>query len=617
MKRTYTALLLLGAISAQAQSTQPRIPLDPGARDGYRTPAELREAGHAKGNSYYSETFDSGLNGWTVETSLGAVDWKWTDVGPGLTSSTYPVPALNTSTPSGWAIIDDDFDGVSGQSTDASLVSPVIDLSSAPPNMKLEFDQYFQEFQADACFVGISTDGGANWDEIEVNAGVGRDGRPNPELMDVNISPWVAADPTNVMIRFRYTATWDYGWQVDNVRVVDLEDNDMAIVQAHYTDYTYDDVGATSGIEYSMIPSDHVAPMVMNAALRNRGFLQQTGVTLTVDVAGPNGSSFNDSSAPATYEPLQNDTAMVTAYTPGGGVGTYNVTFTVSQDQVDDLPGDNVATASFQVSSGIYATDDGVADGYFLTTGDNDGVAVEIGNTFNMVVADEAYGIQVALHENTSIGSIIYAAIYEEHIVAATEHPTVLEYTVDHIVTEADLNAIGGSTFITIPFSSPVTLNAGQSYSALVGTAGGADDMAICTSGESAALSSNVHYPSGIPGSANVMFYTTSTPMVRLQLSGAVGIAERMMDNGVGLGQNMPNPTTGVTTIPYQLERDADVSLRIHDLSGKVVMEQIIGRRAPGAYTITMDTHQLQAGSYYYSLAADDVRLTRRMTVVK
>src|SRR5690606_1398023 len=146
-------------------------------------------------------------------------------------------------------------------------------------------------------------------------------------------------------------------------RITVLEDNDMAIVQARLTDYSYDASGATSSVEYSMIPNDHVAPMVMNAVLRNRGFLQHTGATLGVSITGPGGSSFSASSAGAVFAPLETDTAYVQAYTPSAGAGQYDVTFTVGQDQEDDVPANNTVTASFHVTDGIYASDDGVMDG--------------------------------------------------------------------------------------------------------------------------------------------------------------------------------------------------------------------------------------------------------------
>lgn len=221
--------------------------------------------GAPKGASYYTESFDSSLNGWTVVSGVGNVDWAWTNTGPGPTSSTYPVPVLNTSTPSGWAIFDDDFLGQSGVLSESSIVSPVIDLSAAPANLKLEFDQFFQEFSDPDVdtYVGISTDGGTTWNEAALNNGVGRDGRPNPELVDVNISSWVAANPANVQIRFRYRATWDYGWQVDNIAINELPANDMALLEAYKTGFSFGNTGVAD-MDYSDLPhgtgSPHAAP---------------------------------------------------------------------------------------------------------------------------------------------------------------------------------------------------------------------------------------------------------------------------------------------------------------------------------------------------------------------
>lgn len=614
MQRTIPLLLFAAPLLANAQHGRP-IPW-PSERDGYRLPPHSIQQGTPKGSSFYSESFDNDLNGWQVVTATGQVHWKWTNTGPGPTSSIYAVPVLNTSTPSGWAIIDDDHDGVSGSATDASLVSPTIDLSAAPPNLKLEFEQYFQEFQQDACFIGVSTDGGITWQETEVNAGVGRDGRPNPELVDVNISPMVTGNPATVRIRFRYTSVWDYGWQVDNIRITELEDNDMAIVQAHLTDYSYDAAGATSNIEYSMIPTDHVAPMTMNAVLRNRGFLQQTGALLNVNIAGPGGSSFSASSSTATFAPLETDTAYVQAYTPNGGTGQYDVTFSVDQDQEDDVPANNTVALSFQVTDGIYASDDDVMDGYIMPTGDNDGAHIEVGNVFHMVANDVAHGIQVALHENTTVGSLIYGVIYEEHITEPTTHPVPVEFSLDHVVTEDDLNGIGGSHFITIPFHLPVQLQAGRSYMVVAGSNGGDDDAAFGTSGSSAALASNVYYPSGSAGTSNLVFYTTSTPMVRLQLSDAVGIDDAIGANGTSLGQNQPNPANTMTTITYALNAPASVLLEVHDVSGKLVLQLPQGMRASGQHRMDVDTSALEEGIYLYSLQLEGARITKRMSVV-
>jgi hypothetical protein len=234
---------------------------------------------------------------------------------------------------------------------------------------------------------------------------------------------------------------------------------------------------------------------------------------------------------------------------------------------------------------------------------------------FHMMTNDVAHGIQVALHENTTVGSLIYGAIYEEHITAPTTHPVPVEFSLDHVVSEEDLNSIGGSHFITLPFHLPVPLQAGRSYMVVAGSNGGSDDAAFGTSGSSAALASNVYYPSGSVGTSNLVFYTTSTPMVRLVLSGAVGIEEA--DGGpTTLGQNRPNPADHRTTVTYTLADAAPALIEVHDLSGKLVLRLPQGRRAPGPHSVDIDTSGLEEGIYLYSLRVGEHRTTRRMSVI-
>jgi len=151
MNRNFTLALVLLALPAACQYERAQtVARNAVGRLQQPTASVVNtSAEQARGSAYYTESFDAGLNGWTETTPVGSVEWKWTDVGPGLTTSLYPVPPLTTSTPNGWVIVDDDFDGNSGQPTETVLVSPSIDLSAAPTALKLEFDQYFQEFNND------------------------------------------------------------------------------------------------------------------------------------------------------------------------------------------------------------------------------------------------------------------------------------------------------------------------------------------------------------------------------------------------------------------------------------------------------------------------------------
>jgi hypothetical protein len=604
MKVLYPALFSVLALGAQAQ-----LPQHPIQRDGHRSPAILMPTNGERGSAFYSESFDTSLNGWTVVTTDGAVDWKWTSTGPGPTASTYPVPVLNTSTPSGWAIIDDDFEGVSGASTNSSLISPVIDLSSAPANLKVEFDQFFQEFQLDQTFVGVSTDGGTTWNEVEINIGVGRDGRPNPELVDVNISDWVAADPSNVQLRFRYQSTWDYGWQVDNIAIRELPANDMALVRANNTAFDFANTNFEF-MDYSIYPLSQLAPLNPSATLRNKGFLEQTGVRVSFQVDGPNGNEVNITTSPSVYAPAQEAGVTLQDFTPSGALGDYILSFEVLQDATDDVPENNSIQSTIAVSNNIYAHDDGAVTSFQRQGPDTENEAFEVGNYYVLTQATYLTAIQVAIHEDTPVGGSIYGAIYID-VEDNTVHPDLLELTDSYTITASDLNPIGGSNFITLPFSSPVQLSANQAYLVVGGSFDGPDNIHFATSGISAEQVSNIHYP-GL--TEDFQFFITKTPMVRMVISDQVGV-EELVGNGLSLGANQPNPFTDLTAIPFTLSTPAPTQLMITDVTGKIVATRDLGTRAAGQHLINFDGSLLPPGVYTYTLSTGTERLTRRMVV--
>ncbi len=602
MNRHYAILALLLSAPLMAQQVHQPLPIHPEGRHSGNVPAVKQPHGAPKGSSYYNESFDTSLNGWTVLSGVGNVDWAWTNTGPGTTSSTYPVPVLNTSTPSGWAIFDDDFLGQSGVQAGSSLVSPVIDLSSAPANLKLEFDQFFQEFSDPdvETWVGVSTDGGTTWNETLLNEGVGRDARPNPELMDVNISTWVAANPANVQLRFRYLATWDYGWQIDNITINELPDNDMGILSARKTSFDFANTGVAN-IDYSIYPVEQIRPMLIHAKVKNKGFQDQTGVILGGSVDGPGGNEFSGiSSTVAVSVPDQVDSLAVEGFTPSGDLGTYTVNITVAQNEADGNQANNVRSETFQVDECIWAHDDGVCQQIQTAGPDNLTDQMEVGNYFDVANAGSfLYGIDVAMHENTAPGTLIYAVVRDENL-------DEVAISAEVEVEASTLNAIGGNTFITIIFDDPVELVQGNAYCLMVGGFGGADQIHVCTSGISDAQVSILHYPLGATPNA---FYVTKSPMVRAILSAACA--------GVGIEENTaivsgvtawPNPFSTDADLRFDLAQGADVTIELHDMTGRLVRVERLGQRSAGPQQVRINGTELADGVYSYTIAADGIR---------
>jgi hypothetical protein len=591
MKNLYTALLLTTPLALSAQLRETRQ-----FQDAPRTD-------HTKGIDFYSETFDNDLNGWTAETAVGVVDWKWTNEGPGPTSSTYPVPPLATSTPSGWAIIDDDFDGTGGQSTDASLISPVIDLSAAPANLRVRFEQYFQEFQLDATFVGVSVDGGSTWNEVEINAGVGREGRPNPEVIEVNISEWVSANPANVQLRFRYTSTWDYGWQVDNVSIVEQFQYDMIAVSSFLSHNA-------RGEEYGRIPTSQLYPtMLVGGELKNDGSLEQTNVAATMTVR--NSADEVAFSANSTIGTLAANTSAFMeefATLPSLANDIYTSTLEVTSDQAasDANTGNNSKVRRFQVNDARYALDgigihpEGTTTVGSLGTnsfeGGEDGLVVM--TYYEVREPLDVNGIEFLITANTVLGGYVTAAIYDTtDVLAATanfSNPVVESDAWD--ITEQDISSGSVSVF----FPSPVTLAPGGYYAALtlnsnggVGTIRVQDDLTV----PQPTLASAIFIP------ADQVYTNGNALSVRLRTG---SVPDQVQERTSLRMEVFPNPANEVLNI--RIAEEGQHQVEVLDATGKLVRTSVLNGGA------TLSIADLARGIYTVRvqgpLGANTVRVT-------
>lgn len=595
-----TLSLLVPCLLVGQQMTHPRYAPHPD-RGQYPATDVRRPQSAPRALDYYNETFDTGLNGWTASAAQGQVVWAWTNTGPGTTTSTYPVPPLNTTT-GGWAMVDDDFLGSSGQATEVTLTSPVIDLSGAPSNLKLEFDQYFQEWQNEHCFVGVSTDGGATWNEMEVNQGVGRDGRPNPEAMDLNISDWVAGDPSNVQIRFRYVSEWDYGWQVDNVTISDLPDNDLAVIQPRQTSFNFSATGLEN-IDHSIYPLAQVRPMLLHTKVRNKGFMAQHNVVFHVSVSGPGGVVFTGSStAIAQLDPNQEDSLAVEGFTPSA-VGDYTVTFSVTQDETDEIPENNSEATHFAVSDCSWAGDDGVCEQYQGPGADFEGDEFEVGNFID--IAEEGsilYAIDVAVYNNSTVGSIIHGVVRDGDQAALAE-------TDDHEIQANELSGLGEAKFIRLTLTEPYPLTAGEAVLVMAGSYGGSDVVNFATSGLSDAQVTIINYP----GTGDV-FYFTKTPMVRAVLApdcadySVVGVSElpAQLEN-VSVA---PNPFAEQAALRFTLKEAGRVRITLQDVTGRLVLQQDLGRLSAGPQQFRIDGALLEDAAYAYTITVDGRRMS-------
>ena len=93
------------------------------------------------------------------------------------------------------------------------------------------------------------------------------------------------------------------------------------------------------------------------------------------------------------------------------------------------------------------------------------------------------------------------------------------------------------------------------------------------------------------------------------------------------LGQNFPNPFNPETWIPYQLNRDTNVTVQIYNVSGSAVRTLNLGHKSIGSYMTTSTAaywdgknnagEHVSSGIYFYTLQTDKFSATRRMVILK
>ena len=120
-----------------------------------------------------------------------------------------------------------------------------------------------------------------------------------------------------------------------------------------------------------------------------------------------------------------------------------------------------------------------------------------------------------------------------------------------------------------------------------------------------------------VTGDGDYVWFTsqTYTPAVRLILSERVSIDEVASLNGIKLLQNRPNPANNTTIFTFELNNSKDVQFEIRDLSGRVVANMDRGSLGAGTHTIDFDVNALSGGMYTYSLIANGITVTKKMTV--
>ncbi len=314
-----------------------------------------------------NSTFSGGIGTWTT-TGLSSLDPTksansiWTYTNNGGSKGAYSDLAGTISSPSrsnGAMIFDSDFldnGGVAGNEGKGSspsthsgvLTSPLIDCSTFP-TVTVSFYQYYQNYIS-KCTLEVSNDSGATWTSYDVNenvkpgTGTARNSR---KIIDITNT---AANHKNVYFRFNFAGDY-YFWIIDDVTLLSLPENDLAITKHSYLPFTY-------GMPKSQLCGE---TWKFHSQISNLGADPQSGVLYKAEIIAADRATrvYRDSMYLTSNLMPSDDNVDInlpnTFDVNTLPIGKYYLRTTLSYNNTDYNPADNTRLDSFEITSAVFS----------------------------------------------------------------------------------------------------------------------------------------------------------------------------------------------------------------------------------------------------------------------
>jgi hypothetical protein len=547
----------------------------------------------------WSDDFSSAGN-WAITndgTNVGV--WE-VSTNPAIIPVAVMAPMASSTASNGFLFVNSDANNTADNDstqiiTTATNVTP-IDLTGQP-NVKLIYEHNFRWYK-DTRGVRVSGDNGANWTEYEMSNFTSyttpNQNSNNPQITTIDISA-AAGGQSQVLVQFYYDDNdiWGWYWAVDDVKIVVTDDYDLTLNSAYW--------GSTgfwgTRLPYYQIPTAQIAPIDFAGIVKNSGVMTQNDIVFTAAIP----SLYAGISAPYSLTLSQFDTLpCATQFTPAAAVAAHTVSFATTSTATEAYATDNtIAPVTINVNNYIYARDAGVIEnGSF-----NGGFGFEAGNIFDIVTTSTASAIDVVIGSTAVAGAEIFVQLYS--INPTNGDFIYMDESPPYVLSTGNLGQK-----VTLALLNAQTLYADSSYLAVVTSAGDGgltNDLVVATSGTSEANTSYYYDATDL-----TWYYTTNTPMVRLNFSPA-SINEVSSNFGLNV---YPNPANSSATISMALSNEANVVINVTDLSGKVVYTNALGK-VNGAQKITVNTDSLSSGVYMVNLSVDGAVSTQKLVVRK
>jgi hypothetical protein len=596
-------LLFVSALSSVAFAQKaPRMQT---FQDLVNAPKELTKAPNDEkilGVTLWSDDFSTPAN-WTIDNSgqSGAeFGWNINNTSEGWWSANG---ITSTSGGNNAELVNGDAQAATQalNVTYTMTTAQAIDIAALGGNnqVSIQFQQYGARFN-DLQEIQISTDGvtfttvGNNLDKTVLSA-AGGSAYANPDTKIINLATFLPSTPSPIWIRFSWTTNFPgsatnpnvwitYGWYIDDVKIVTNPTNDLSVTGNYW--------GAV-GLPYYQIPDEQVSEIGFSADVFNGGVNTQNNVKLNINA---NNGAWTGSSAPVSIASLDTATLeLTTFYTPPATIGNISITRTITADSTDDIPANNtLANVDFAITDFIYARDNGTPAG--STTNGTDGF--EVGNLFDIFQDATLKAVNIRLPggaNGATVGTEVFVKLY-------SLDPTTGDFVFESESMPLAIQSNNLNTNLVMELEPYIDVTAGATYLVVAGSYSAG--LRVSNAGKSEPQTSFF-----LDMADNTWYYTTNTPMVRMNFDPILSVAEQ---NELSHAVIMPNPTQGNAALRFDLQNASDLTYTVTDVAGKIMQTTSLNSLAAGSHELSINAESWAAGIYTVSIESNGTTLTKK-----
>jgi hypothetical protein len=289
-------------------------------------------------------------NGW----SIGTTGLPWAFSG-----------SINSTGGGNYAVMAPDDPRTGGALFQPNIITSAsaIDISSySNQNLVFHYEKYGARYY-DTLKVQLSNDN-LNWVTIDDNTDFailtanGGGELANPTSSNIFIPSSLITGQDSLYVRFNWEANRSgvegigYGFFVDDIMVLDVEDNDMVLERTSF----FDPPRQFLEWWYGAIPINQVVAdsFYFSAASINRGKNIAYNVRLEIDITGP--SPFNDvSPSTASVASEAVDTSITTGEWNPAATGLHTISWNLLSDSIDSNPVNNTYSVDIEITNNIYS----------------------------------------------------------------------------------------------------------------------------------------------------------------------------------------------------------------------------------------------------------------------